>query len=497
MISSRIGSIFITAIVVMFALYTIFGIITGQGNSLGNLARICTLMTVCVGVVMPKQALYLLIIYGCYVDLFKRTMILDLRLTFIDIAWVLSLPIALVGSLVLARLMQWVLLGRKLTALEIKVFVFGVVISFASFIFIVATQGPSLTAMQLVANLGAYTFMPFVMLGFIEKESDLMKYMRFCILISIPAALYGIKQWVTGFSNFEVAYMETGLTVLVGQLDNDVIRPFSTVSNPGSFAVLCFFGIALSLFAICQNKYKINQDYVIKLPKIISIICILIFLAALLLARIRTVWMVIPLASFLWIMFKTYKKTISAYFIMGSLFLLMVMSSKYILENNILEVLSKKLISKFGHNEYAEQALQLQTWAERLKGYRDVLSVPSEWPLFWTDGNSGVKYHDDISRLLYSVGAIPTGLIFFGMIVIVFFVHKLIIVQTEKGWHRSLACFGMAGFIALLARGIAAGFGATVFPSNLIMYIFLSFTVLSIQFSKRYRDANKLEIDTV
>lgn len=496
--SNYIRSITMTSVVILGVLFFVSNMLGGTSNNIGDLAKLLLLINFIIGLSSVKVGLYLLMVYAMYSDLLKRSMILDFNFGLIDIAFVLSLPLILVFALILKKIASILTKNNRLTIWEKITFSIATAFCVLSLGSIYLKSGFSVTNIQLAANVAAYSFLPFLFINTFKRSEEIYAFIRYCLIIMIPCVLYGIKQWLYGFSQFEIDYLNSGATILAFLVDLENPRPFSTVANPGSFGAVCMFGLALSVYALTQKNYlndigKKNQI----LPKIISLLLSVVFLTALLGTRIRSIWIAFILSVILWVAFK-YKWSTRMAYIGGSIFgITMILSADYILDKNLLSYWTKSLVSLFGSSDFTRQAVELQTWSERLKGYKDILSQPNEWPLFWGEQiPDDITVHDDLSKILYTFGAIPAAVLSIIALVMIIKLHKVLLTSTSlKSYTRNLATFGLGIYIALLTRGLLAGNGTHVFPTNVIMYVSLSLAIVAIVNKNEAKNTTQIEDD--
>ncbi len=404
-----------------------------------------------------------------YLDEAKRLLILFGRTQLDDVTSILALaPLATAGILV-GCVVHRIFYRRKSDPIE-GLAIFAALGAFVAFggteVF---TAGNLMYSLKVAANTTVYFLLPWAALQMFRTTKEIEQFLRYCLIVGVPVALYGIWQYMMGMSDFEISYLRSGLS-MVGQVNLDDVhpRPISTLSSPHSYSFAVVFMLALSVQSFSAWKAE-RRGWV-------GVVITSIYAVALVLSMARSAIVAGVVTIIFGRLFRSKTGTLIGY-TSAALFV----GGMIIFAEPLLQSLEK--IEGFLpiHSSWQEQAFRLGTWSDRLLGYRNVLSNPGSWPLFanplkfdftqYGYEDAGFS-HDLFSQMILRIGIVP---VLFGVctaIYILWRTHRAILrLPSGKGSIRSLGAQIMA-IISVFILAQTAGSGMTVFPLNFWIGIF-------------------------
>ena len=434
-------------------------LLSGSGNSLAKLARTLAAAGFVTGVLNPRVGVYLLVLSTAYLDLLKRMLVFYDRPTMIDLYYVLGVaPLIMAG--VTAGIVAGALLGRyQLSRMHWLMLTFA--ISCNAVVALVAIQdGGLMSAGKVVANDSFYCLLLFAVPVLFRSLDDFWKLIRFALWVFVPVAGYGIYQSIHGLSMFEIAYLQSGLTIMVKELDDVRPRPFSTLNSSGALAFACATMFVLSLLPwILSGSRKVITGR----RWVYAVMAVLFFVATVTsLARsAHIVWIIaLPCLFF----FSTRRRTLMFYGSALTGYLALVLSSAWILK--MLPYWDSFMPKGM---PFLTQLTRLQTFSDRLKSF-DQLKHASTYSLFGLDYE--IVSHDAITTGVARYGVVPmiaVGLI--GMLLLVQ-VHRALLRLPSVNERRAASLLlGLSA--ATFAGGALVGGVFGTFPNNVYWWMMM------------------------
>ena len=226
------------AVVTALGLMVVFvasGFIFASANPVSKSAMLIGGCLLLVGAVQPRRATVLLVPISCYLDGAKRLLILTGNTQLDDVSSVLAIaPLAAVG-IIIGCIIHRIFLRRRPEPVE-RLAIFAAFAAFVAFggteIF---TAGDLLHGLKTIANSTVYFLLPWAIIQVYRTRDEIEGFLKVCVLVAVPVALYGIWQYFMGLSSFEVAYLKSGLTITEGNLEDIRPRPFSTLNSPHAY----------------------------------------------------------------------------------------------------------------------------------------------------------------------------------------------------------------------------------------------------------------------
>jgi hypothetical protein len=386
-----------------------------------------------------------------------------------DVTSILAIaPLATAGILI-GCVVQRIFLRRRGDLVE-RLAIFAALAAFVAFggteVF---TVGNLMFGLKTAANTTVYFLLPWAVLQLFRTREEIERFLKYCLLVGIPVALYGIWQYVMGLNEFEISYLKSGLS-MVGQANLDDVhpRPFSTLGSPHSYSNVIMFMLAITMHFVSSWGGK-RRSWTGSVVAVIYAVALLLSMA-----RSAIVAGIVMLAfgrlfrskTGTWIAYSS-----AALFVGGMI----------IFAEPLMYSLDKLESYLPIHSDWQEQAFRLGTWSDRLMGYRNVLSNPGSWPLFANplkfdfselDHSDAGYSHDLFSQMILRIGIIPVLLCACMAMYIVWRAHHAILhLPSGKAGVRPLAARIMA-IITVFILAQAAGSGMTVFPLNFWVGIF-------------------------
>jgi hypothetical protein len=439
--------------------------IVSYGNPLTATLIIAAIAAFLIAILNPKAGLYLLIVTTGYIDLVKRLGILAGDLTFRDVVVTLAVPPILLACICVGVANRCVHEPRRLDRWQYLILTVVAVLMISVLLKNLSGGTGLLEGLQDFANSGAY-FPLMVIAGVLfPKPEDVKQLIKFCLLVYIPVALYGIWQQIFGLSNFEIKYLETGFTITVGLLDDVRPRPFSTLNSPHALTVMTAVLALLAFFTHLRgSKREIWQ-----LP------VGLLFTGACIASASRAGWALLAVGVIGWTCFRRTWTTIGFYGLVTGFLVLLVVNADPLLDS--LDTLQQKLP---GGSAFTEQTFRIETFSDRLYSFRNMVTNPVFHTWFGNPELRGHKdgervahdelAHDQLTQILVQYGLVGLGGFAFLAIGALWLTHRRVLVQRDLE-TRETAITLLAMLTAVLYSGMLFGSHLAVFPVNVIFTV--------------------------
>jgi hypothetical protein len=434
-------------------------LLSGSGNSLAKLARTLAAAGFVASVLNPRLGVYLLVLSTAYLDLLKRMLVFYDRPTMIDLYYVLGVaPLIMAG--VTAGILAGGLLGRfHLHRMHWLMLVFAIACN--GMVALVAIQdGGLMNAGKVVANDSFYCLLLFAVPVLFRSLDDFWKLIRFALWVFVPVAAYGIYQSIHGLSMFEIAYLQSGLTIMIKELDDVRPRPFSTLNSSGALAFACATMFVLSLLPwILSNRRRVIAEH----RWVYAMMAVLFFAAtvASLARSAHIVWMIaLPCLFF----FSTRRRMLMFYGSALTGYLTLVMSSAWILK--MLPYWDSFMPKGM---PFLAQLTRLQTFSDRLKSF-DQLKRAETYS--WLGLDHEIVSHDAITTGIARYGMLPMATVaLVGMLLLVK-VHRALLKLPSVNERRAASLLlGLSA--ATFAGGALVGGVFGTFPNNVYWWMMI------------------------
>lgn len=448
------------------AVYVMLSVLLGGGNSIGALAQFLSLGSFILAVVQPRLALYLMVIYAGYSDLLKRMMVFDGHVTMDDVLWVRALcPLTLAGICLgtLVRSLHDGSLYQRRKLVSLLVCILGFMVSGVSAL---RSGGGFNAAATQLGDGAAYMFLLFVVPCVFRTPDQIISFIKYCLIVFVPVALYGLKQQIFGLSDFEIEYLRSGLTVLSKHLDDVRPRPFSTLVDSSPFGTSCAICACLALIV---RRY--HRDSGTPLWGMMSFVLFGVFVAGCVASMTRFANLNWALPILLLPVLRSPRGTAALYGSVGALFVTACIFAQDLI--NWVTKLTLLALENFGGTALGEQFMRFWTICDRLEGMHDLAHNPLMWTMFGygTKGAADmrdadlVSSHDLVSNMLLEIGWVPFGVIAIGAAILLRSFHRSL--WKLRGSRVFNICLWLTGVeFGLLVHNVFAGNVTSTFPVN-------------------------------
>jgi hypothetical protein len=448
------------------AVYIMLSVLLGGGNTIGALAQFLSIGSFILAVVQPRLALYLMVLYAGYSDLLKRMMVFDGHVTMSDVLWVRALcPLTLAGICIgtLVRELHNGNLHQRRKLISLLVCVLGFMVSGVSAL---RSGGGFNAAATQLGDGAAYMFLLFVVPCIFRTPDQIIAFIKYCLIVFIPVALYGLKQQIFGLSEFEIEYLRSGLTVLSKHLDDVRPRPFSTLVDSSPFGTSCAVCACLALVVRRHHRDTGTNTW-----GMLSFALFALFVIGCIasMARVANINWVMPIL--LLPVLRSARGTSTLYACVAGLFVSACLFAQEL--SSWVTQLTLWALENFGSSAIGEQFSRFWTICARLDGMHDLVHNPLMWTMFGygTKGASDmhdahmVTSHDLISNLLLEIGWLPLGLLLIIAAFALYSFHRSVL--SLRGTSVFNICVWMVGIeFGLLLHNVFAGNVTSTFPVN-------------------------------
>lgn len=434
-------------------------LLSGSGNSLAKLARTLAGVGFVASVLNPRLGVFLLVLSTAYLDLLKRMLVFYDRPTMIDLYYVLGVaPLIMAG--VTAGILAGAMLGRfQLNRMHWLMLVFAIACN-GVVAMVAIKDGGLMSAGKVVANDSFYCLLLFAVPVLFRSLDDFWKLIRFALWVFVPVAAYGIYQSINGLSMFEIAYLQSGLTIMVKELDDVRPRPFSTLNSSGALAFACATMFVLSLLPWILNS---SRRMITGRRWVYALMAVLFFAATVTsLARsAHIVWIIaLPCLFF----FSTRRRTLLFYGGALTGYLTLLMSSGWILK--MLPYWDSFMPKSM---PFLAQLTRLQTFSDRLKSF-DQLKRADTYSWFGLDHE--ILSHDAITTGVARYGALPMGMVAIVGVLLLVKVHRALLRLPSVNERRAASMLlGLSA--ATFAGGALVGGVFGTFPTNVYWWLLM------------------------
>lgn len=458
----------------LVALYVASSVLMSEGNQLASLFFYLMVGSGVMGIMAPRFTFTVFILQGAYLDLLKRMLVMDGRVDFTDLFWVLGIAPVTVVSIAAGLLLRVVFGSERADASDIKRLIIAVLLNavLGAYVFFKLGGGIGGTLRE-VANGSTYTLLLFIVPLLFSTAESVAKCARFIILVYVPVCAYGIYQQLFGYQEFEIAYLKTGLSMEIKQLENDRVRAFGTLNSPTSLAVVATSLAAMALSLMMTGGKRFRQWLNVPVTIVLSVI----FIGGWAASTVRVGILLLPVAMIGMHVFRSGKRTRLFYLVLGVAFLILVASSNYLYAN--LELWTRALVNVVGDSGYIFDMINLNSYKDRVYGFANVLANPSAYTFFGMGTEEeqkaqGYAAHDPISNALLSMGIVPLALLLVLSVWGLRKFHRVVYDMTDAPLQRLAAGF-LANAVGNLVVTLVNGNLLTSFPVNVFFWICIAF----------------------
>ncbi|NNC89252.1 MAG: hypothetical protein HKN82_12400 [Akkermansiaceae bacterium] len=464
--SRKLTAIFLVTLGLLFGVYAMAQILTQGWNALTETFKYVGGALLLGGFIVPRFGLWVLLISLGYLDLVKRLLVLAGTTTYYDIGVILAfgpiLALAIFAGVVLQDIRKFRLVGTRA-----KLFV----VTCALMLLLGATPmlfaGMGLGGMKQAANYGAFVTLLYVIPALFDSQEKLYAMLRRVVWIFIPVALYAFWQTKYGLSWWEIEYLETGLSTEFRILFGQEFRVFSTLNSSQNLSKVMAMVGALA-FMIPWSKKKPGV-----FSRLWGISLLIMFNAAAFFSGSRTGLVMGLVAIACFVIYRYKLLTLSFYAGSAAFFVLIVIVSDSLLEEQALNRWTGNISESLGLYDEDVGRVNLATFSVRLQSFSN-LKDPGYWTPFGFKVagkniyTSGFKTHDMLGKLLLGMGYIPLS------ILIACFGYAMLRLHQSVWRVRhfvNLKLIGISQVTCVIVGGFSAQENIGTFPVNALLYL--------------------------
>lgn len=455
---------------VILGLGCLFSIMIGvqvtdaESNGLATLSRYIGAATFIAAMISPRLGIYLVLSMCPVLDLFKRCLILFTTVNMLDVASVLAIaPVTMAGAVGGTFFNRLVFRRKAAVPGEGKLFL--ILLAITSLVIISGVLHNADSKFTLLRNLAEaciYVCQILLIPIYFPRTEDIATLLRWCLVIFVPVALYGVWQKVFGISDFETRYLLSGLTVTSGDYFASG-RVFSTLNSNHSFSVTM---ACCAIISLLQRQLPATAKWEVW-TKNRSRWLFAVFCLATAISLRRTGWLLIVFSLAGAVCFRTRLRTIVFYSICFLGGLAIIFNAEYVYTQ--LPTWEARLQSNIpGY----DQALQLQTFNDRLSSFQTLRDNHDIWSLFGlpAEQRDSIFVHDAITQTIVSYGVIGM-LAFLGVLVLVLSISHRLVWRAKDSADLYYAALLLSFVFSNLFVGALMQSHIDIFPVNFIFWM--------------------------
>ncbi|OYW76679.1 MAG: hypothetical protein B7Z37_07710 [Verrucomicrobia bacterium 12-59-8] len=446
------------------ALYFIVSLMMTSGNQLGLLFRLILAGAALFGLWQPRVGVFMLVLMSGYTDLMKRLLVLVDRISYEDLTYVLATPPVLMLSIMIGTLAKCMAGSLKFGPVQMKSLGLVCMCSVAAFATVAGSSGFTGMAQDL-ANGAAYSAFIFIIPLLFPEMEDQLKLLKTVLIGFVPVALYGMYQAAFGLANFEVEYLKTGLSILISQIITGDVRPFSTLNSPTALGAICAM---FALLAFLSGPAAARRR---SLPGTRAFLLGLCYLAGVVASTSRSDLLIIFAGGVIAVAALRYSSTCLVYGVGLAFYTTLILAASWLQDRlaNMQAFVSYYLPPG---SAFMDQITRVQTFSDRLEGFRHLVSDGQIWTLFGASENvkGTLASHDPLTSALLSHGVVPVVFIIAFCIFFLVRIHRSIWALRDSR-QRWISAASLGVVLGLLATCMISGNRMNIFPVNLFMWL--------------------------
>jgi len=406
-----------------------------------------------------------------YLDTVKRLLVWGDQTSIMDVTIILAFAPLLAGA-VFAGVIVRDVLGNEFTRERLRLaVVVTVMVTFAAFlVFVGGLGGGNFGKLRSIANYAGYMPLIYVVPRLFGTEEQVMRMLKAIVLIFVPVALYTFKQYFWGYAWWEIAYLQTGLSLEVRAIEGQDFRYFSTLNSSQNLSKVAAMLGVLALVLPWNPRSKF-------ISRCTALALAVLFAGAAFCSGART-GIVMGLAALVFLI--TFRKrflTAAMYGTIVAAFVFLTIVSDHWLEEKTLNEASLVLVDLLPF--IREERLNLATFSSRLESFSN-LKDPEFWTPFGIDKREYQDYyvHDAFTRLLMRVGYIP---IMFAAAVGGYLLMRMHGAVFRAARGRGTMLTGLSLAMCILVGGISASENLSTFPISAFLYLFAGVVVVGLR----------------
>lgn len=487
-------------------IYVMVEVLLARSSSLGQLYLFLAIGALIFGMNKPRAAMYVLMFSTVYIDVLKRLMVVGGNPTFQDVAYILAIPPLLVaGSIISVFLGVTVGRGRMTRDMAISLVVSLVVVGVTVIGTLKATDDSAgLGRLSGLVNQGFYSFLFFTIPVLFPSDEDRRKLLAFSFITFIPSVLYMFWQRKFGYADYEITYLQSGLTIEAKNLVETMgqVRCFSTFNGAGTASTL------LSIYILyCFVPLRPGNEKPTFFQRFGKWMLAPLFLLASYFTIVRTGWAcgIGSLVGYAFLGTKMRARLGIAF--AAGLFALVILLAPIMIRDRWLgsmESVLKEVVLATTNDPTLQRAVVLGTAQDRVQGWANLTTNTMIWQPFGFAA-SGISMrnttnadfhwgHDALIDALIQYGYVPLIL---GVALASFLFSKLFsymysLPRSALAFKNTRLCLALACGILVGAMGNGAQFRN--FPQNLFFALWLAIPFATYQEAMRARKRGYKEV---
>lgn len=474
--NNNIGKLILQFALLAFVLFTISSVFSGGGNVIGNISLVMAIVAFVVGFTNVKFAMILLFVSGAYLDTVKRLMTIDIGFSSLDIAYILILPVLIIAGMMTKLVGAWLIKPDQVDKRQMVSFIIitglGLMMGGAYLL----SSDAGLRGLGDAANASAYLYLIIIIPIYYKEKKDLYTLMKWLVVVYAPAGLWAIKQACWGIADFELAYLLSGYTNEIRQLDELVFRNMGTMVSAAALSMVASILAASLIIPIKWDSGKIALKVWLNPVRVVFVV---IFVLSAYYTYSRTGWVcaLIAIMGFALLQKKILAYTFSIFAVCG-LFAI-YLSADYLYTNKIVIELQDYIFEEIATSDEAKQALVVGTLEGRLESMREFTNNSNIWTPFGlrmaglstNEVLEGDQVHDVFTELLVKMGYIPLSILLLaGIFIFVRILNLNFSFQNRLDANSFRYFFALGG--GMMLTGLSQGKMLFIFPTNLFWCLF-------------------------
>lgn len=475
---------------ILMALYVIVQSLTGGFNSISTAYKYGLFASIIISFVNPRFGLILLILAAGYMDTFKRFLVIGGYVGYTDLIFIVGLP-SLCSIALFAGCSAQFLFNPEKRKGDVQRFIFALIFTVVVIAGSFFAKKGGLGGLKESAVAAGFAPLVFVIPFLYRDMESASKMLRLVMWCFVPVALYTFWQAHFGLSDFEIAYLQTGLSqedrILTQEQD---FRFFSTLNSSQNLSkIMAMFG-AYCLLMLFDTKDKAKL-----FPKVIlNVVLGLIFFWAAYKSGART-----GLLMGLFLIFAAYALrsrflTISGYAISVVTLIVVIFTSDIIVKNKLHTKLQDTLYEITPLDRSTNRVFVFGTLTIRFHSLSGIASGEHLFPFGQVaagqpDYSKNARLHEALSGFLVTFGYVPFLLVMAVVIPVLVKVHRALWKLDPFPLHQKLAIFGLANYFSVLFGALSASKNLATYPVTYFLYLYLgcTFAAFSIAASTRQK----------
>jgi len=475
--STNIKVIMTAATGLLLSVWVMLQVTGSGGNVIANYYRYMVGAVVILGLLAPKQSVFFIVVFGVYLGILKKFMILDGGFAQRELFFIMGMPAYMLLGACFATFIRQVL-GGGLVGNDLKLVVIFAGLSAAiMFLFVAMGKSPvnAVTA-------GAYINIVWVLMLNFKRKEEINSLIKVLIIALLPAAFYGIYQGIVGLTYLDMLYVESGYADSEGEsiLVGIEPRPFAT------FGVNSHFGLSMVLMLVLAIQWKQHKTGMIY--SIGFLFVLLISIIAVYHSTNKSAILAVPFLLFAMMITKSRAFFILA-MLMGLLFPLWIGFNAGKVTDFTTTVSD--------YTTSIHQGLTLNTFNVRIKSFEN-LANPDIYQLFGRDLEEakadGVISHSMITDIIIGAGTLAFALAIIVFVIVFMKLQKKYVQPILKEKDRTQILLPIAYFLTIMATGSMGANAYSNFPTSLFLWLQLGIGIWWIRFKL---DQRKLELESI